>query len=258
MPLSRGALAAMVLLLAYGIYKALHPVVRSVTIQSAKVSQPLTIAFLTDIHLSPIQSHWYVRRMVARLAALSPDLILFGGDLIDAHLSFVLADGSYRGLAALRPPKGLWAVFGNHDYFDGDVEAEAQAFSLIRFLRHERAAITPDITITGLSDYIHFPSAPLPDCDNKVFNILVDHEPLRIRETEKKGYDLYLGGHTHAGQFFPVTTLTNRLYLLNYGSRRFENLLAIVSSGYGAWGMIFRTGPSPEIVKITIEPEKGE
>ena len=46
----------------------------------------------------------------------------------------------------------------------------------------------------------------------------MDHEPLRIREAAKKGYDLYLGGHTRGGQFFPVTWITDRMYLLNYGS----------------------------------------
>ena len=84
----------------------------------------------------------------------------------------------------------------------------------------------------------------------------MDHEPLRIQEAVKKGYDLYLGGHTHAGQFFPVTWITNRMYLVNYGSKVFNLLTAVVSSGYGSWGFPFRTGPSPEIVMIEIESNK--
>ena len=68
--------------------------------------------------------------------------------------------------------------------------------------------------------------------------------------------DLYLGGHTHWGQFFPVTWITDRMYLLNYGNRRIGTIDAIVSSGYGSWGFPFRTGPSPEIVIIKIESNK--
>ena len=176
-----------------------------------------------------------------------------GGDLIDAHLDFVLRDGSYRAFEQIKARLGTYAVFGNHDFFDGDIDREDQYFSSIRFLRHEQWELVPGLVLTGLNDYIHFPSATVPACDPGQFNILIDHEPLRISQAEAAGYDLYLGGHTHAGQFFPVTAITNRLYQLNYGSRYFGKLLAIVSSGYGSWGMPFRTGPAPEIVVIKIK-----
>ena len=52
---------------------------------------------------------------------------LFGGDLIDAHLSFVLCDGSYRHLQDLKAPLGIWSVFGNR-LFDGDIEEEKRPF----------------------------------------------------------------------------------------------------------------------------------
>lgn len=243
-------------IMARGIYKAVHPVIRHVVIQTEKAVTPVRLAFLTDIHMGPLQSHWYTRRLVRRVMALQTDAVLFGGDLIDAHLSFVLCDGSYRHLQDLKAPLGIWSVFGNHDFFDGDIEEEEKAFSFCHFLRRARTELAPGIALTGLNDYIHFPSETIPDCDTSRFNIIMDHEPLRIREAAKKGYDLYLGGHTHGGQFFPVTWITDRMYLLNYGNRRIGTIDAIVSSGYGSWGFPFRTGPSPEIVIIKIESNK--
>ena len=241
------------LLLCYGSWHALHPVTRTVTVQTDKLTAPVTLAFLTDLHLGPLQSNWYSRRLVKRINDLSADAVILGGDLIDAHLDFVLRDGSYRAFEQIKARLGTYAVFGNHDFFDGDIDREDQYFSSIRFLRHEQWELVPGLVLTGLNDYIHFPSAPVPACDPGQFNILIDHEPLRISQAEAAGYDLYLGGHTHAGQFFPVTAITNRLYQLNYGSRYFGKLLAIVSSGYGSWGMPFRTGPAPEIVVIKIK-----
>ena len=257
-----GHLALVLLLLvlaimARGIYKAVHPVIRHVVIQTKKAVTPVRLAFLTDIHMGPLQSHWYTRRLVRRVMALQPDAVLFGGDLIDAHLGFVLRDGSYQQLKQLQAPYGIWAVFGNHDFYDGDIDTEEQALAPIHFLRHQQEFLAPGIILTGLNDYIHFPSETIPDCDTSRFNIIMDHEPLRIREAAKKGYDLYLGGHTHGGQFFPVTWITDRMYLLNYGSRRIDSIDAVVSSGYGSWGFPFRTGPSPEIVMIEINRTRG-
>lgn len=186
-----GRLALVLLLLvlaimARGIYKAVHPVIRHVVIQTKKAVTPVRLAFLTDIHMGPLQSHWYTRRLVRRVMALQPDAVLFGGDLIDAHLSFVLCDGSYRHLQDLKAPLGIWSVFGNHDFFDGDIEEEEKAFSFCHFLRRARTELAPGIALTGLNDYIHFPSETIPDCDTSRFNIIMDHEPLRIREAAKK------------------------------------------------------------------------
>lgn len=173
-------------IMARGIYKAVHPAIRHVAIQTEKAVTPVRLAFLTDIHMGPLQSHWYTRRLVRRVMALRPDAVLFGGDLIDAHLGFVLRDGSYQQLKQLQAPYGIWAVFGNHDFYDGDIDTEEQALAPIHFLRHQQELLAPGITLTGLNDYIHFPSESVPDCDQSQFNIIMDHEPLRIEKAGKK------------------------------------------------------------------------
>lgn len=237
-----------------GMWQAYHPVVRAITLTSARITAPCTIAFLTDLHFSPILSHGYAKTMVRRINALHPDAVLFGGDLIDAHLDFVLRDGAYRQLENIQAPCGVWAVYGNHDYFDSSITKEQETFS-VHFLKNEMTELPGNIALTGLNDYLHEPvNDVLPPQAGK-YNILVDHEPLRIAAASRAGYDVYVGGHTHGGQFFPVTKITKRIFPLSYGQQQFGHLTAIVSSGYGFWGMPVRTGPKPEIVLLRLMPQ---
>lgn len=178
--------------------------------------------------------------------------IVFGGDLIDAHLDFVRRDGSYAYVNSLRAPLGVYAVYGNHDYFDSDVSEMARLLPAVRFLADEQYAIGRNIVLTGMRDYIHYPDHAMPAVSTSAFNIAVDHEPLRMTPAVRRGYDVYLSGHTHGGQFFPENIVTRRMYTLCYGARRFGHMLAVVTSGYGFWGMPFRTGPRPEIVVLHI------
>ena len=75
---------------------------------------------------------------------------------------------------------------------------------------------------------------------------------MHIEAAAKAGYDLYLAGHTHAGQFWPIRHFVKRMFLLDYGAELFGKMTAVVSSGYGAWGPLFRLGVAPEIVVVQI------
>lgn len=244
---------AIILLIAYGSWNAFHPVYRYVTVQTEKpLARDISIAFVTDIHLSPFLSSWYSKALVNDLNNANADIILFGGDVIDGNLPFVLADGSYQNFVDLHAPLGIYAVYGNHDYFNGDLKEEAAAFKPIQFLQNDTIILDDGIQITGLDDYLHDPVNNVAKPANDSFQILVDHEPLRIPQASLAGYDLYLAGHTHGGQFAPISWMTERMYALNYGNKNFGHMLAIVSNGYGFWGTPVRIGPHPEIVVIKI------
>ena len=114
------------------------------------------------------------------------------------------------------------------------------------------AVVSSEHTETVAERRERFEKLAMPAVDASSFNIAVDHEPLRMAPAARQGYDLYLAGHTHGGQFFPENVVTRRMYTLCYGVRRFGRLLAVVTSGYGFWGTPFRTGPRPEIVILHI------
>ena len=242
--------------IAWGNWNAFHPVYREVAVVTEKpLPRELTVAFASDIHLGAILGSDYSETLARRLQAAQPDLILLGGDLIDGDLPFVMRDGSYENLAKFHAPLGVFAVYGNHDYLGADLPAQAKLFGNIRFLQDETIRIADGLTLTGLDDYIYGKKTQPPQttAQEAAFHILLDHEPWRILAASEAGYDLYLAGHTHAGQFFPNRLATKKLYALDYGSKHFGDMLAVVSNGYGFWGAPVRIGPPPEIVLLRLQ-----
>jgi predicted MPP superfamily phosphohydrolase len=72
----------------------------------------LRIAIASDFHVGPLKAAPFVARVVERINALEPDLVLLPGDFIyDEH-------SDHRELAPLqrlRSKHGVFAVVGNHD-----------------------------------------------------------------------------------------------------------------------------------------------
>lgn len=239
-----------------GSWNAFHPVYRKVDVLTKKhLPHGITIAFASDIHLGTILGQSYSEKLAKNLNAIGADLVLLGGDIIDGNLEFVLKDESYKNLKNINAPLGTYAVYGNHDYYGENTQKEQAILAScgITFLKDESILLAENICVTGLDDFLYNPRNKIPAPQSEFFNILVDHEPWRIKEAAKIGYDLYLAGHTHAGQFYPNSIVTNKIYDLDYGSKYFEQMLAIVSNGYGFWGIPVRVGPAPEIVIISIK-----
>ena len=71
----------------------------------------LRIVLLSDFHYH--RGARMGRRLVERINALRPDLVLLAGDLIDTNKGI---EPCARELARLRAGHGVFAVLGNHDY----------------------------------------------------------------------------------------------------------------------------------------------
>ena len=255
--LVRAALAVLVVLLAWGGWNARHPVYREVTVTTEKaLPRDIKIAFVTDMHLGTVLGDSYCAGLVQRLNALQPDLVIFGGDQVDESLQLVRDEGSYKHLAELRAPLGVYVVLGNHDYLGGTWREEMELFSGqgLHYLVDETVALPDNLELTGLPDYsMGGRQTALQRGQAERFRILVDHQPRRMRQAAAAGYDLYLAGHTHAGQLYPNRLVTQKLYELDYGTKIFDRMLAVTSDGYGFWGVPVRTGPAPEIVVLTLQ-----
>lgn len=122
---------------------------------------------------------------------------------------------------------------------------------------NEVRELTNGVLLYGFNDYSvnankHDFMIKLETYSNKPL-IVLDHQPRRRNIAEKIGADLLLSGHTHKGQFFPNNFVTERIYELDYGYKKFDNLNMIVSCGVGTWGPPIRIGNSPEIVCIDVK-----
>ena len=91
--------------------------------------------------------------------------------------------------------------------------------------------------------------------------LVLDHDPRGIEEAVSCDADLVLAGHTHRGQFFPATLITQLSYEKGYfyGLAQTINEItghvttSIVSSGAGYFQTPIRVGTDSEIVYIDIK-----
>ena len=68
---------------------------------------------------------------------------------------------------------------------------------------------------------------------------------------ERAGVALQLSGHTHQGQFWPLSLITRYFYEgFDYGLHYFKKMAVFTSSGVGTWMSPFRFGTKAEIVAI--------
>ena len=85
-------------------------------------------------------------------------------------------------------------------------------------------------------------------------SVLLHHSPDGIQYASEHNIDLYLCGHTHAGQLFPIKYLANLIFDYNRGLHHFNGTRIFVSQGAGTFGPPMRVGTKSEITLITLKP----
>ncbi len=212
-------------------------------------------ALVSDIHLGPVNGESLMRRIVAKLADLQPDIVFVVGDLYDG--TKVEARAVSSSWKDLDTPFGAYFVTGNHEEFGDPGEyIEAVEAAGIRVLDNEK--ITLDgLQVVGVNDRdLAHPERlrsilESADISRNRASILLAHTPHRLAVAEEAGISLQLSGHTHGGQIFPFTWLTQRIFgLYTSGLNRFGEMLIYTSTGVGTWGPQLRVGTKPEIVLI--------
>jgi predicted MPP superfamily phosphohydrolase len=251
-----------------GHINALIPQVTEVTVAVNKPLQgegALRIVAASDIHLGTIIGRRRFEKIVARMNAMEPDLILLPGDIVDEDLAPVIKENLGETLRALRAPLGVYAVTGNHEFIGG---AEAAVRYLtehgVTVLRDSVAELPNGVTVAGREDrsISQFSgrkrkelSEILAGVDLSRAVILMDHQPFHLEEAAAAGVDLQLSGHTHHGQLWPFNYITDAIYEVSRGYARRGNTHYVVSQGIGTWGPPVRLGNRPEILLITLRSE---
>jgi predicted MPP superfamily phosphohydrolase len=222
--------------------------------------QGRTILLMSDVHLGHIQGLWF-SRWIARIATrLAPDAILLPGDLFDGGAAD--ADHVLAPLSKLNPPRGIYFSSGNHDEF-GNMEHFTQAIERagIRVLANQSVDVE-GLRIMGVaypqaSSPLHLHTILerlLPKGEQRPTSILLNHVPNRLPLIEQAGVDLVVCGHTHSGQIFPFTWLTQRIFgRYTHGLHGFGSLQVCTSSGVGVWGPPMRVGSQSEVVLLRLE-----
>lgn len=244
----------------FGFHSFRNPVVTHLRLDMpAKPGAPdsFTIALVSDIHLGRSVGPRSLTRYVKRIEALRPDLLLFGGDVLDHGVSSLEGKGMAAILKQLNPPYGVYAVPGNHEYYGGiDACSEWLESAGITLLRDKSVGIDSLFTIVGRDDRSarrrKSLSTLLEESGRDLPILLLDHQPYNLSEAERQKIFFQFSGHTHQGQVWPISLIVKGMYELSYGYRKQSDTHFYVSSGLALWGPPYRIGTRSEIVLLTL------
>ncbi|PIE24609.1 MAG: phosphoesterase [Planctomycetota bacterium] len=216
----------------------------------------LRIAFISDVHAGSCMNAEDLVRLFTKVAELKPDLVCFGGDLINTRERELLL--FREALAMLDAPLGQYAVPGNHDHFWGQDIGLWEAFLQehgVRVLNNAGARIERDgdtFWLAGVDDL----TEGVPDLEVALSGaredepiLLLSHHPDFFYEAAAVGVDVQLSGHTHGGQvkLFGWSAVRHSRFGWHEGSYELEGSQLYVGRGLGVTFLPMRLGASPEL-----------
>ncbi len=230
----------------------------------------MRLAQISDIHLEEYTEAWYLERVVHRINALEPEIVLITGDFVSRGPGPRSTSVRAAGLAAeilseLKAPQRV-AVLGNHDVVVGaglvvhELESHGTPVLVDSYLPIERKM--ERLYIAGADDagtrvpdpYLAIPAEPRAPV------IYLVHEPDYIDIFERHPrfplVDLMFSGHTHGGQLrLPligplVLPPMGRKYV--EGHFQFGHMQLYVNRGIGTVGLPFRLNCPSEITSMTL------
>ena len=242
-----------VVMIAGGIHYR-HKYREELTIKTEKPleQQHIKVVLASDLHIGYSNRKAELARWIDMINAEHPDLVLFGGDIVDIKTE-PLFDGNYaEEFRRLNAP--AYAVLGNHEYIAGAKDSEA-------FLAEAGITVLKDsvvhfkgIDIIGRDDRSNPDRLSLKElADSSTgFTLLLDHQPSHLEDAQDAGIDFQFSGHTHRGQAWPLSWITDAIFEKSWGSYQKGNTLYYISSGLGIWGPKIRIGTRSEYLVLPI------
>lgn len=219
---------------------------------------------LSDLHLGWPFAMRNVRRAVQWAAEREPDLVAVTGDFVRHYTD---PHALHTALADLKAPHGVFAVFGNHDYWDDLQTLEQELAGLgIVVLRNERRPIVvggEQISLVGIDciwEARHDVELAMREVPPGEAAIVLAHEPDVADDVAAFGAKLQFSGHNHGGHV--ALPWLGPLFLPRHGLRYVRGLLRAggmwlyVSRGLGGYPL--RLGSLPEVTEITLKTMNDE
>ena len=236
-----------------------HKVREELTLKSEKVSKPVKLVMVSDLHLGYHNQREEFHRWVDLINAEKPDLILIAGDIIDGSMRPLKDQKMYEEFHRLSAP--IYACLGNHEYYSGEPDAQQFYRDANIHLLQDSATVVGDLCIIGRDDRtnIHRKSLGKIMEENSFlithssFLILLDHQPYHLEQAERQHIDFQFSGHTHHGQVWPISWITESIYECAFGAHKRGHTNYYVSSGLGIWGGKFRIGTRSEYVVLNLQ-----
>lgn len=254
-----------VVVVVYGLWNASNTKLSTVNLSITHLKEEVRIMHLSDIHLGHFRGKAYLQKLVDMTMAQDPDLVVITGDLFDGRVQ--LKQETLDPLRQLTVP--VLFVEGNHDGYSGVEEIKKILREAgVRVLENEIVQVR-GMQVIGLNHMPADEGAPSMHAGQhkstirKVLgameiapglpSVLLHHSPDGIEYAVDKGIDLYLAGHTHGGQLFPVNYINDILFHFNRGLTNHNGTKIFVTQGAGTFGPPMRVGTRSEIVLLHLK-----
>lgn len=249
---------------AYGYWNMDDIVLTRYTLETEKITENVKLVMISDLHLGTTMGTGELAEQCERIQEMNPDYVLLVGDLFDESTENEDVQEACQILGELQSRYGTYYVYGNHESYSfwrgesGSIETtlallEAQGIHVLT----DDVVKAGELAIIGRRDRStdrQELSDLLEENDSSSFTLLMDHQPVDMKQAAELGVDLQVSGHTHAGQIWPLGLFIPYVSSndMNYGLREEGGFTAIVSSGIGGWGFPLRTEGKSEIVEIEL------
>jgi predicted MPP superfamily phosphohydrolase len=258
-----------ILLSLYSYYIAHHTVVTEYNLTIRKLNNNIKAVHWSDVHIGHYRTGKYLENLVLSTNKLKADVIFITGDFLDSK--FALDKKYFSPLKKLNAP--VYFVDGNHDHATGNNRIYQFMQNAGVNVLNNKIAEYNDLQIIGLSHMIAdresfdmhaSPYKPtIQECldslqiDRSKASVILHHSPNGLKYANEKSVDLFLTGHTHAGQIFPFNFAAHFMFDYNRGLYNTGKTKLIVSEGIGTFGPPFRLGTKSEIIVLNLQAGKN-
>ena len=254
-----------IIISAYGIWNSWNIRTINLNIPINKLTKDVRVVHLSDIHLGHFRGKKFMQKIVDKTKAANPDVVFITGDLFDGRIRLNMevieplkqikvpvyfVEGNHDGYTNIRKIKNKLTAIGVHVLSnEKSMFKNIQIIGLNHIIADEN---TVDIHAASYGPTIKSALKSLPIDKNKP-SIILHHSPDGIKYANNAGIDLYLAGHTHGGQMFPINIISNWMFDYNRGLHDYKGTKIFVSEGVGTFGPPMRVGTKSEVVVLNLK-----
>ncbi|MCQ2526352.1 MAG: metallophosphoesterase [Lachnospiraceae bacterium] len=252
-------IAVIALLTVFVYYNNTHLVITEYDYTNAKLPESIDgycIVQISDLHNAKFGKD--NEKLLEKIRICSPDIIVITGDMVDCsgHTNIPIALSFASAATDICP---VYYITGNHEYYLSEEQRNTFLSGLMAsgviILNSESIELVEGVRLIGLDDNDLF-----HDFSNLIateeFNIVLAHEPQRIKNYASSNADLVFSGHAHGGQIrLPIIgglAAPDQGFNPEYseGLIHYNNTDMIISRGLGNSAFPFRIFNYPEIVCV--------